>query len=261
VVTDRAYRARADAAWHTPGVLWTLVLVALAVAVASYAQAVSGFGFALIASPLIAALEGPRAAVVGGAVVATLQSLYVIRRLRPDVHWRPVALITGASLLGMPLGLLVFSTLSKEGLTAVIGTLVLASALLLWRGWRLPDTRLTETLAGVVSGSLATSTGTSGPPIVITFHGRGLRPNEFRASLAAVFTLQGLAAIGLFAAGGKFDAQVWRVIAVGTPAMIAGWLAGNRTFDRIDPDRFRKIVLGMLVTSGLVAVAGAFLST
>jgi hypothetical protein len=242
-------------------VLWTLVLVALAVAVASYAQAVSGFGFALIASPLIATVEGPKTAVVGGAVVATLQSLYVIRALRPDVHWRPVALITGASLLGMPLGLLAFSRLSKQELTAVIGALVLLFALLMWRGWRLPDTRLTEVIAGIVSGSLATSTGTSGPPIVITFHGRGLRPNAFRACLAGVFTLQGLATVGLFAAAGKFDADVWRVIAVGTPAMVAGWLAGNRLFVRIDPDRFRKIVLGMLVVSGLVAVGGAFLST
>jgi Sulfite exporter TauE/SafE. len=249
-----------DAAWHTPVVLWTLVLVALAVAVASYAQAVSGFGFALIASPLIATMEGPKAAVVGGAVVATLQSLYVMRRLRPDVAWRAVAFITGASLLGMPLGLLIFSRLSKQDLTAVIGILVLAFALLLWRGWRLPDTRLTEAVAGVVSGTLATSTGTSGPPIVITFHGRGLEPNAFRASLAGVFTVQGLAAIGLFAAGGKFDADVWRVIAVGTPAMVVGWLAGNRTFDRIDPNRFRKIVLGMLVVSGLAAVVDALLS-
>ncbi len=238
---------------------WTLLFIALAVAMASYAQAVSGFGFSLIASPLIAAVAGPRAAVVGGAVVATLQSLYVIWRLRPDVRWRAVALITGSSLLGMPLGLLIFSRLSKQALTAAIGTLVLGFAAALWRGWRLPDTGLTEVLAGIVSGSLATSTGTSGPPIVITFHGRGLEPNEFRASLAGVFTLQGLAAIALFATGGKFDADVWRVTAVGTPAMIIGWLAGNRTFARIDPDRFRTIVLGMLVVSGLVALASAAL--
>ena len=237
------------------------MLVGLAAGVASYAQAVSGFGFGLIASPIIATVEGPKAAVVGVAVVATLQSLYVIRRLRPDVRWRAVGLITGASFLGMPLGLLVFSKLSKQGLTAVIGALVLGFAVLLWRGWRLPDTRLTEALAGIVSGCLATSTGTSGPPIVITFHGRGLQPNQFRASLAGVFTLQGLAAIVLFAVSGKFDTQVFWVIAVGTPAMIIGWLAGNRTFDRIAPDRFRKIVLGMLVTSGLVAVTGALLSS
>lgn len=238
---------------------WTLMFVAFAVAAGCYAQAVSGFGFGPIASPLIAAVEGPRAAVVGVAVVATLQSLYVIRRLRPDVRWRAVGLITGASLLGMPLGLLVFSRLSKRALTEVIGIFVIGFAAALWRGWHLPDTRLTEALAGIVSGSLATSTGTSGPPIVITFHGRGLDPNEFRASLTGVFTLQGLTAIALFAAGGKFDADVWRVIVVGTPAMLLGWLAGNRTFSRIDPDRFRRIVLGMLVVSGLVALLGAVL--
>ena len=259
MVTDRGYRARPDAAWHTPVVLWTLVLVALVVVVASYAQAVSGFGFALIASPLLAALEGPKAAVVGGAVVATLQSLYVMRRLRPDVHWRAVAFITGASLFGMPLGLVLFTHLSGAGLTAVIGVLVLVFAVLLWRGLQLPDTHFTETVAGFVAGTLSTSTGTSGPPIVITFHGRGLEPNAFRASLAGVFTVQGLVSVGLFAATGAFDADVWRIIAVGTPAMIVGWLAGNRLYDRIDHDRFRKIVLGMLFTSGLVAIASTIL--
>jgi uncharacterized membrane protein YfcA len=234
---------------------WTLALVAAAVGLGSYAQGVSGFGFGLISSPLIAALEGPRAAVIGVAVVATLQSLYVIRRLARDVRWHIVALITSASLLGMPLGLLVFSRLSREALTVVIGTLVIGFAVLLWRGWQLPDTRLTEVLAGIVSGSLATSTGTTGPPLVITFHGRGLQPNEFRASLAAVFTIQGIAAIAFFAIGGKFDDAVWRVVAVGTPAMAVGWLAGNRTFGRIEPERFRRIALGMLVLSGLVALA------
>ena len=90
-------------------------------------------------------------------MVATLQSLYVIRRLRPQVRWRAVGLITGASLLGMPLGLVIFSRLSKRALTEVIGILVIGFAAALWRGWRLPDTRLTEVLAGIVSGSFATS--------------------------------------------------------------------------------------------------------
>jgi uncharacterized protein len=241
-------------------VLWTLLLIAIAVGVASYAQAVAGFGFALIASPLIAALDGPRAAVIGVAVVVTLQSIYVIRRLRADVRWRPVALLTGASLLGMPLGLLVFTHLSKSGLTAVIGVMVLVFALLLWRGWQLPDTKLTETAAGLVSGAFATSTGTSGPPIVITFHGRGMDPNAFRASLAGVFTVQGLVAVALFGVAGQFDAHVWRVIAVGTPAMVIGWLAGNRLFARIQHDRFRGIVLGLLALSGVSAVIDALLS-
>jgi uncharacterized membrane protein YfcA len=237
---------------------WTLVLVAAAVGLGSYAQGVSGFGFGLISSPLIAALEGPRAAVVGVAVVATFQSLYVIRRLASDVRWRTVGLIMSGSLIGMPFGLLVFSHLSKQSLTVVIGVLVIVFAVLLWRGSQLPDTPITEVLAGIVSGSLATSTGTTGPPLVITFHGRGLQPNEFRATLAGVFAVQGLVAL-VFAIGGKFDAAVWRVVAVGTPAMIAGWLAGNRTFGRIEPGRFRTIVLCMLVLSGLVALfAGIF---
>ena len=45
--------------------IWVWVGVFGVVAVASAAQAVSGFGFALIATPIVAVVAGPKAAVVG----------------------------------------------------------------------------------------------------------------------------------------------------------------------------------------------------
>ena len=51
------------------GMTWIWVGVFGVVALASAAQAVSGFGFALIATPLVAVLAGPREAVVGLTIV------------------------------------------------------------------------------------------------------------------------------------------------------------------------------------------------
>ena len=43
------------------------------------------------------------------------------------------------------------------------------------------------TIASTASGTLATSTGLSGPPVVILFNARGLEKDRFRITIAAYF--------------------------------------------------------------------------
>ena len=49
--------------------------------------------------------------------------------------------------------------------------------------------------AGFTGGILSTSTGTSGPPIVIALSAKQLEPAVFRATISAIFLVQGSAAL------------------------------------------------------------------
>jgi uncharacterized protein len=215
----------------------TDLAVAAIITLASITMAVSGFGFALVAVPLLAVVVGAETAVVADAVIGIGLVVLVSMRNRHGVVRRTVVVSSIAALAAMPAGLLVLVTLDDRALTATIGAVVVAITVALAFGLRLPASDVTDAIAGLVSGALATSTGTNGPPLVIALHGKEYAPEQFRATLAAIFLTQSIAGVALFAAAGRITSEVGRVSLVGYPAVVAGLLAGERIAARIDARR------------------------
>ena len=239
---------------------WVWVGVFGVVALAAAAQAVSGFGFALIGAPLVAVLAGPKAAVVGLAMIGLVLVAQLSLRGRGHVDRPTVGVVTVAAILGMPLGLFVITHADERVLTFAIAMAVIAFSLLLWRGARLPAGRGTDAVAGFTAGILSTSTGTSGPPIVIALSAKRLEPMVFRATISAIFLVQGSASLVFFAIGGQITRDAVWVALAGLPGVILGSIVGERGFRRLDTPTFRRVVLGMLLLSGVVALLGALWS-
>lgn len=234
-----------------------LLAVASAVVAGAAAQSVTGFGFALFVVPILTVVAGPQTAVVVMTSIGVPMTLANAVRWREDLEGRSLLVVSAAALAGMPLGTLLLTRADERTLTLVVGVTVLGFTLALWQGLRLPPGRRTELSAGALSGALATSVGTNGPPLVVAFQATGMRPEPFRATLAAAFAVQGSVALATFWAAGLVDADVGRAWLVGLPAAIAGALAGDRLFARMDRSRFRGAVLVMLAASGLLALASA----
>ena len=231
-----------------------------AVAISSAAQAVSGFGFALIGTPLVALLIGPKEAVVGLTMIGIVLVAQIALRSRIHVEQPVVLVVTAAAILGMPVGLLVLDRADDRTLTAIIAVVVIGFAILLWRGLRLPPTRATDAVAGFVAGTLSTSTGTSGPPIVIALSGKELSPSAFRGTISAIFLVQGSVAMVAFALGGQITPGALGVAAAGLPGLLLGAYVGEHGFRRLDAETFRRIVFAMLLLSGVVSLLGALVS-
>ena len=237
--------------------LATLAGIAAVFLLAAAAQAASGFGFALLAVPLLSLLVDAKAGVVGSAVVGLGLVALMAARDHRHVDRRAVGLAVTAAVVGMPLGLLIIGEVDDATLRLLIAVVVLGFTALLWRGLRLPDRRLTDAGAGLVSGVLSTSTGTSGPPLVIAFHGKGLSPVAFRATLAMTFLIQGSLSLVGFAVTGHVTRDALLVAAAGVPGTALGWVAGQRLFERMDPVRFSGLVLGMLACAGVLTLVSA----
>jgi uncharacterized protein len=240
--------------------VWVWLGVFGVVSLAAAAQAVSGFGFALIGTPLVAVLAGPKEAVVGLTMIGVLLVAQLSARGRGHVDRPTVGVVTVSAIVGMPLGLLVLVRADDRVLTVVIAIAVIAFSLLLWRGARVPAGRATDATAGFIAGILSTSTGTSGPPIVIALSAKGLEPAVFRATISAIFLVQGSVALVLFALGEQVTRDALSVALAGLPGVLVGSIVGERGFRRLDTPTFRRVVLGMLFLSGLVALFGAFWS-
>ena len=240
--------------------VWVWLGVFGVVALAAAAQAVSGFGFALIGTPLVAVLVGPKEAVVGLTMIGLVLVAQLSLRGRGQVERQTVLVVTAAAIAGMPLGLLVLTRADDRALTITIAIAVIALSLLLWRGFHLPVGRGTDAAAGFTAGVLSTSTGTSGPPIVIALSSKGMQPAVFRATISAIFLVQGSAALVVFAVGGQITRDTLVVALAGLPGVVIGSIVGERGFRRLDAHTFRRVVLAMLFLSGVVALFGALWS-
>jgi uncharacterized protein len=208
--------------------------------------------------PLLAILAGPKAAVVGTAMVSVVISVRMIVHDHHSIARRTVALLLAGSVVGAPIGLYVLAEANRRLLQALIGLLVLAFAVLLWRGFTLASSgNSSDVAAGFAAGVLSTSTGTSGPPLVIVLHARALEPRAFRGTLAAVFLVQGAVALIAFALADQITDAAWRVLLAGLPGLVVGVLAGDALFARVDREPFRRLVLAMLVVSALLAIGAA----
>ena len=236
-----------------------LIAIALILGFAAAAQSIVGFGFALFGVPALALLLGPKVAVVAMSSVGVPLVIWNAIRWHHDILWREVITTSIAALVGMPVGLIVLTHANDQILTATIGVTILVMTAWLWRGLTLPNGRRTELTAGFVSGTLSTSVGTNGPPIVIAFQAVGLEPRPFRATLQACFAFQGSVALALFWSRGLVTDDVGRAFVVGAPAAVVGALIGDRIAPRVHAGPFRNAVLLLLVVSGAVALGDAVL--
>lgn len=236
-----------------------LMWVAVSVGLASFAQSLSGFGFSLLSVPIMTLVVSPRDAVIIstllGAVSTTTQA--VLDRAHRD--WTLARRLSVAAYLGMPVGLVIFVVVSESILRIVLGIVVISATLLLARGFTLrEDTRTVDWLMGFVSGALSTSTSTNGPPLVFLMQARGLSPEVFRSTLNTVFALSNIGALTLFFAAGKIQTESLIGVMVALPALGIALTIGYRFRPLIKADKFRRMVLGMLVLSGVSVLVAAF---
>ena len=238
----------------------TLLLVSFCVVVfAAAAQAVTGFGFALVAVPLLALVIDPRTAVVAVTTIGLALSTSAASRERAHVRWSASVAVSLAGLVGMPAGLLLLSAVDERVLSLVIAVVVLTFAALLRMQVRVPPGRKVELAAGVTSGALLAATGMNGPPLVMAFQAMGLPPREFRATLQAAFTAQAaMVVIGLVLTH-QFTGTSLTVCVAAVPALVIGWLLGDRLFRRLSTKQYQSIVFVTLLLSGAITLVRAVL--
>ena len=250
----------------------SLLAVAAASAVMAGAalQSSIGFGFALVAAPLLFAAASPPEAVglmiVLGVEIALLTLL--TERRRPEPVWRDVATVAAWSLPGALAGVAVLRALDELALQLLVTAGVLtALAVNLRAAHRAPPPpgaaheppRWARPAAGLVSGALNTSTGTGGPPVVLLMMSRGLRPGVVRDTLTATFLcFAPVSALALLLTSTSDAVPDAAALAALIPLTALGHLAGRPLFARLAAghgyERVLTAVLLATVVAGLLAV-------
>ncbi|MFC6706787.1 TSUP family transporter [Flexivirga alba] len=210
----------------------------------------------MVGVPLIAILTDPSTAVVCVTILSAIYSTGAAAHQRSLVDWRALRVVSASALVGMPTGLILARSVPAALLGVSIGLVVIGCALTVGRSAR-QFGRRGSVAAGIASGTLLTSTGMNGPPIVLAMKGPYADADRFRATLQAVFVIQDLCAIVGFVIVGSVTTHRLSIVAWAAPAVLIGWWVGLRVIPFIDDRRFDRIVVRLLIITGLVAIGSA----
>ena len=150
-------------------------------------------------------------------------------------------------------------TLDARAIKLIVGVSVILFALLLLSGLvrHLPERPWMAPVTALVSGVSSTSTGMSGPPLVLFFTVIGMSVPAFRATSVCYFLM--LDTVGfpaLISQGIISGSDVVLALAL-APAALAGRWAGSWLVPFVTPEHFRRVVLCLLLVTGAVGIANA----
>lgn len=230
-----------------------LLLFAI-VLLAALLQTTSGFGFALLAMPLVALVIGVKAAAPLVALVGwTLYAVNLVR-YRRGLDWRVVLPLAVAAALGVPLGVWALGNLNEDIVKSVLGVILIAYALYsLWRPQTEPlRSALWAWPAGFLAGVLGGAFNTPGPPVIIYGNLRQWSRNLFRSTLQALFLFSSSLVILSHIAAGNLTAAAIPTYLLLVPALLLGVWTGSMIDRRISNERFRLLVLGLIFATGVL---------
>lgn len=178
------------------------LVAAAAVLFGSVAQAVTGFGFSLVAAPfLVAAYDAPTGVQVNLVLSLGLNLVLLLAHREHLDRGTAARLLVPAAVATVVVGVLVRDA-DTDGLTVLAGLLCLVgvAAVALDRSPRRLTGPVGTAVVGLVSGAMTVVSGIGGPPVVVFGATAGWSPDVARATLQAFFlgtNVVALATLGL----------------------------------------------------------------
>ena len=227
--------------------------------VAGTISGVVGFGSSIMLMPVLVIAFGPVQAVPIMGIAAIMANLSRILAWWRDVDWRacaaysatgaPAAALGAATLLSLPPRLV-------EGALGVFFLLMIpARRWLAARNFRLRLAHLA--LAGAPTGYLTGIVVTTGPITVPIFLAYGLAKGAFIATEAAGSLAVFAAKVAVFGGFGALPAKVVAEGLITGSTLMAGAFLAKRFVLKLDPDRFRLLMEGLMLLSGIAMLGSA----
>jgi uncharacterized protein len=221
----------------------------------AFVNGTAGFAFGFVAAAVWLHFLPPTQAaaliVAFGLIVASVS----VWKFRAAIKWSRLAPFLIGGVIGVPIGGEILRWAAPGHLRIAIGALlVLFSLWNLFRPSVAPMSRagvVADSAVGVINGVIGGATGLAGIAAVIWTSVRGWPPAEQRAvispSAIVVFVTTGLWLGGT----GMIGRDTIGLFLIGLPALALGTWAGLQLFGKLDDAMFRRIVLALLLISGV----------
>jgi uncharacterized protein len=235
-----------------------LEIFLLATFAAALVAGLAGFAFGLVAAAawlhVLTPLQTASLIIAFGLIVQGV----AVWKLRRALQWQRLWPFLAGGMLGVPIGAAVLSYANPDYMRAGIGALlILYSVYALARPALQPvhaGGASADAGVGLLNGILGGATGLAGVLVTIWCGLRGwpkdVQRTVFQPTGVAIFAMSAVA-LGF---NGAVNADTIRLFLIGLPILLLGTWLGLRLYGRVDESGFRKVVLALLLVSGVALI-------
>lgn len=232
-----------------------LVAAAVIVCGASMLKGAIGFGFPLVAVPLLSTIMGPRAAIPVVAVPTLLSNLLIVRRGGAGGDTRSMVIVLAGIAVGTVGGAVLFNTLDPRLLSALVGAVSLLYVTATAFRWtlKIPASagRQAGPVVGLLAGLMGGATGISSPLLATYLHFLQTGKREFVFWMTVMFFVVNVSQVISYFRLGLYAGPVRTAALAACVPMLLGTLTGLALQERLQPKLFERIVLGVVSLASL----------
>ncbi len=207
----------------------------------------TGFG-AVVAMPLMGLVMPLKVLVPTFTLLGLAAGVTILGRARHDISWRVMLNLVPTTLIGVGVGLYLFSRLDARTLTFGLAVLVVAygvySLVKTFRPKSDASTspKILAPLAGLLAGAVGTTFGMMAAVLYAIYFPDAIEmpKDAFRATMSAVLLLLGvIRGIGYLAIG-QYTHEVYIALAMTLPTALVGIYIGDRVHTGMSELAFRR---------------------
>ncbi len=228
----------------------------------------TGFGGTVVAAPFTQKFLGISVAIPFGNLVTFPVLIAILIKEFKKIDWKNLLIIVVVICFGLPIGQYLFLSMSADVAKLCIGFIVTVVAVLGIHKMFIkiprmkkygdnieekPDTIINKIIrylclfiGGIVHGAFVIG----GPLITVYTIAAIKEKSRFRATMTMVWMIiNTLNTLNCYRTG-QLVPEVWQALVLGIPMALVGYLIGNWLHNKVDQDKFMKIVYIVLAVVG-----------
>ena len=218
---------------------------------------VAGFAMGLVVSGIWLHILTPVQTVTLMVSYSVLLQGYGVWKLRHALAWRRVAPFIIGGAIGVPAGAMLLAHIDPAHLRTAVGLVLLLYSIYYLARPAIEPVQggvPADIVIGLLNGLLGGLTGLVGIVAVIWCQLRGWPKDVQRAVFQPVIIATSAMTVISLGASGAFAADTVRLFLLGLPMLLAGTWVGMRLYGRLDEAGFRRVVLILLLLSGIFLI-------
>jgi uncharacterized membrane protein YfcA len=186
------------------------------------------------------------------ALTAIIMVITLTLYYKSALNFRQILPLIISSSIGIPFGILFLKNIDNQIGLIILGIMIISYSLYSLFNFSLPEIKSSKLVYvfGFLSGLSAGAYNIGAPPLIVYADCCGWNQEKFKSSLSVLFVFHVIIINISHAIQGNINAEVWQLYLYSIPSIVLGLIAGLYCSKFINPIKFRKVVLFLLLIIG-----------